>query len=138
MNSAFAGDEPFEFVSDVFAAAATEPKIITPMPCVMYSVAFEPVGAVGSAFRSAYEKIKSYINDEGRPLTVEEFRETLSYDELIHSLRKILRAYAQEHNMTEHELYPRAIKVIREHNAYINIGDDDKEELARRLTVGLL
>ena len=138
MNSAFAGDEPFEFVSDVFAAAATEPKIITPMPCVMYSVAFELVGAVGSAFRSAYEKIKSYISGEGRPLTVKEFRETLSCDGLINSFRQVLKEYAQENGMTEHELYLRTIKVIREHNAYSNIGDDDKEELARRLTVGLL
>lgn len=146
MNSAFAGDDPFEFVSGGFAAAATESELVTPE---IFANAIVPVRELGfgliaprkvdkSIFRSAYEKIKSYINDEGRPLTGEEFRETLTYDGLIHSLRKILRAYAQKHDMTEHELYSRTIKVIREHKAYINISDDDKEELARRLTIGLL
>ncbi len=137
MNSDFAGDDPFEFVSGGFAAAATEPKIFSPMLGVTCTISFEP-GIVASIFRSAYEKIKSYISGEGRPLTVKEFRETLSCDGLINSFRQVLKEYAQENGMTEHELYLRTIKVIREHNAYRNIGDDDKVELARRLTVGLL
>ena len=86
----------------------------------------------------SYEKIKSYISGEGRPITQEEFLEALNYHGLIEKLRQSLKEYALRSNITELDLYSKVLDRICKNPAYRNIDEEYKIELARRLTDGLL
>lgn len=155
--------DELEFVIGGFAAASAEPEIVTPeiltteldytsdvqtagnSPAILGAVFSLPFGvfSVGAAtvprtakytlIRRAYEKIKSYIAGEARPISEEEFREALEYCGLIDSLKQVLQKHAQQHGMTEPELFYKILTAIRENPAYKYISDANKINLANRL-----
>ena len=140
------------------AVTATSGSVILPFLTAILSGAAVVTGVAGVAITSgsvmssgvgdgsfkstilyrAYKIIKSYIDGEGRPITEKEFCEALEYKGLIDTLRQVLKKHAQQHNITEHELYLNMLDKIRGNPAYTNINDEYKINLATRLTKGLL
>ena len=85
-----------------------------------------------------YLKDKKEVSGKGRPITQEEFYDTLNNRDVINALRSNLRENARQYNMNEYSLYSSTLDTIRGNPAYKNISDDDKINLATRLTKGLL
>ena len=117
------------------AVGAVIPSFLAAVGAPLFAGSINSVAATASAvtstFHRIYETIKRYVIGEGRPITEEEFIKALGYNELIDSLRQVLKEYVQRNNMTEHQLYSSTLD-------YKNISDDDKIKLAVRLTKGLL
>ena len=79
-----------------------------------------------------------HVKANGRPLTTDEFSNTLADKKLVDALRKVLPENARQHNLSVHEVYLGTLDNVRNNPAFQNISDDDKIKLAKRLTDNLL
>lgn len=144
---AVAGEVAVEEAAIQAARTVATEQIAAQAARTSFGAAIAPwVGGVllaGTVLYGAYKIIK-YLKDkkevagQGRPITQEEFLKTLNNQDIINAIRQNLKENSRQYHMTEYQLYLSTLDTIRGNPAYKNISDDDKINLATRLTKGLI